>query len=68
MTLEPIKMPRFREWREDAKLSQVELAAETNLSQGTISRLESGRIAPTFDHANTIIHAINRLVEKRDKR
>jgi transcriptional regulator with XRE-family HTH domain len=47
-----VKMARRR-----AGLTQRELARRSGVAQPTVSRIESGRMSPTFDTLNTLVAA-----------
>jgi transcriptional regulator with XRE-family HTH domain len=48
----------FRAWREQRRMSQLELACEANISQKHLSFIESGRSAPSRD---MIVHLADHL-------
>ena len=46
---------RFRRWREDSGLTQMQLAQKAGISQSIISHIECGCYLPSLDLENTLI-------------
>lgn len=46
--------------REEAQLSQEELAQRSHVSRVTINRIEKGRISPSFRTLGTLAHAMGK--------
>ena len=57
-----VKMARRR-----AGLSQRELARRSGVAQPTISRVESGRMSPTFDTLNALVEACGMQIAVLDR-
>ena len=57
-----VKMARRR-----AGLSQRELARRSGVAQPTVSRVESGRMSPTFDTLNAMVRACGMHLVARDQ-
>ncbi len=55
--------PRIKEMRKKAYLTQAELAELTGISDGYISRLETGKVMPTADTLWKIAKAIGCKVD-----
>lgn len=51
--------PRLGQFRNDAGLSQTQLANEVGTSQSAISQLESGERKPSFDMVRRLAKALN---------
>ena len=53
--------------RRRAGLSQRELARRSGVTQATISRIESGKMSPTFDSLNALVEACGMQLEIQDR-
>ena len=53
-----MQLPRLRECRERALLTQAELAEKAGVSEVTINRLENGRHAPRFSTVRKLAAAL----------
>jgi transcriptional regulator with XRE-family HTH domain len=49
----------LREWRKYRRLTQVELAAISGLSQGAIAQIEAGKRNPSVETARKFANALN---------
>ena len=56
--LAPAKANFLREWRENAEMTQEELAGESGLSVGSISAYELGTNAPSLDALSKLSKAL----------
>ncbi len=54
--------------RRRAGLSQRELARRSGVTQATISRIESGKMSPTFDSLSALVEACGMQLEIQDRR
>ena len=52
------KLPRLREWRERAFLTQQELGEKAGVAEVTINRLEQGRVGARFSTARKLAAAL----------
>jgi transcriptional regulator with XRE-family HTH domain len=53
-----VKIPRLRELRERALLTQADLAAKSGVSEVTINRVERGRHEPRISTARKLAEAL----------
>jgi transcriptional regulator with XRE-family HTH domain len=58
------KKTYIKEWRQASKLTQERLAELADISQETVSRLESGKIGYTQETMEAIADALGTTVEK----
>jgi transcriptional regulator with XRE-family HTH domain len=49
----------LRQFREEAGLSQTQLAAILDMTQPNVARIEGGKIAPTFQVLQRLAHVLN---------
>jgi DNA-binding XRE family transcriptional regulator len=49
----------LREWRKYRRMTQVELAATSGLSQGAIAQIEAGKRNPSVETARKFANALN---------
>lgn len=54
----PLLACRLREHREEHRLSGLDLAERLKVSQGTVSKVENGRLAPTIDYLSRFAHCL----------
>jgi transcriptional regulator with XRE-family HTH domain len=54
-----VHLPRLKEHRERALLTQAELAAKSGVSEVTINRIENGRHDPRFSTVRKLAQALN---------
>jgi transcriptional regulator with XRE-family HTH domain len=54
----PMQIPRLKEWRERALLTQADLAERSGVAEVTINRIENGRHEPRFSTIRKLATAL----------